>query len=138
VTGGRIMRRWWRISLVAGILATLGGVSFAATPIAVTATPVSVRHGQTVRISGAGWAVIEFCKPRVTLTLRRAAPLAPLAIATVPLRTGTANAGTFSTAWTVPASVHAGARTIIATQRCESGKDGSLRLVRRTTSVHVR
>jgi len=132
------MRRWWRISLVAAGLAMLGGVAFAATPITVTATPAAVRHGQTVKISGAGWGVIEFCKPRVTLTLRRAAPLAPLAIATVPLRTGATSAGTFSTAWTVPASVHTGARTIVATQRCESGKDGSLRLVRRTASVRVR
>ena len=104
----------------------------------MTASPAAVSHGQTVTIKGAGWGVIEFCKPRVTLTLRRAAPLSPLSIATVALRTRAANAGTFSTTWTVPASVHAGARTIVATQRCESGKNGAVRLVRRTTTVRVR
>jgi hypothetical protein len=113
-------------------------ITDAAAPIRVTASPPAVSRGARVSIRGSGWAVIEFCKPRVTLTLRRSAPLAPLAIATVNLRTGPTTSGTFAASWMVPRTVHTGLRTIVATQRCESGKNGSVNLVTRTTSLRVR
>ncbi|HXR14192.1 MAG TPA: hypothetical protein VN740_05975 [Solirubrobacteraceae bacterium] len=117
--------------LVAGALAS-------SSPISVTASPSTASRGQTVTVSGGGWGVIEFCRPRVSLALVRSAPLRALPIATVNLRTGPKNSGTFSTAWTVPRSVHSGLRTIAATQRCESGKNGSPLLITRTTAIRVR
>ena len=114
-------------------------VAAASTPITVTASPQSVARGQQVTLRGAGWGVIEFCKAQVTLTLRRAAPLADLPIATVKLRTHpTAASGTFSMSWTVPRSVHPGLRTITATQHCESGKNGASKPIVRTTALRVR
>jgi len=94
----------------------LASLAYAATPIKVTAAPSTVSPGQRVTLRGSGWGVIEFCTPRVTLTLTRPTPLKPLPIATVKLRTGANDSGTFSTSWTVPASVHSGTRTIVATQ----------------------
>ena len=134
------MRRSAQLAVFAALAAGATGaqLSDAAAPIRVTATPPAVARGGRVTIRGSGWGVIEFCKPRVTLTLRRAAPLAPLAIATVPLRTAAATSGTFATTWTVPLAVHSGLRTIVATQRCESGKNGAVNLVTRTTPLRVR
>jgi hypothetical protein len=125
------MSRTWKLRLAsaAALSALFAGVAAAATPIS---------RGQTVRISGSGWAVIEFCTPRVSIALARSAPLRPLAIATVDLRTGPTDSGTFATTWRVPASVHGGLRTIVATQRCESGKNGAVHFVSRTTAVRVR
>ena len=126
------------MGLAAMSCALTASVAVAATPIAIAVSPRTVAHGQTLKISGSGWAVIEFCKPRVTLTLERSAPVQPLGIATVALRTGATDTGTFSTTWTVPASVRGGLRTIVATQRCESGKNGSIHLVTRSTTVRVK
>ena len=113
-------------------------VAQAATPIRVTASPQTVSHGQKVSLRGSGWGVIEFCRPRVTLMLARPAPSGALPIATVNLLTGPTTSGSFSTSWTVPATVRSGLRTIIATQRCESGKNGSVRLITRTTTIRVK
>ena len=107
-------------------------------PVTVHASPASVARGRMLRLSGSGWAVIEFCRPAVSLALVRHAPLANLPIATVKLRTAPTDSGTFSTRWVVPNSVHRGPRTIVATQHCESGRDGSTVLVTRTTTIRVR
>jgi hypothetical protein len=120
------------------LLLAAAAVAHGATPISVTATPKAISRGQTLTLGGSGWGVIEYCKPRVTLTLKRAAPLHDLAIATVNLRTDPLRRGTFSASWVVPASVHSGRRTIVATQRCESGKNGRTILVTRSTSLRVR
>ena len=109
----------------------------AATPTVVTATPGSVARGQVVTVRGAGWGVIEFCRPRVTLTLQRSLPLKALVIGRANLRTGPTTSGTFTTTWTVPRSIHRGLRTIVVTQRCESGKNGALVLITRTAAVSV-
>jgi len=112
-------------------------VAAGAAPIRVDATPRSVAHGQRLVLRGSGWGVIEYCKPRVTLALRRAAPLRDLPIATANLRTDPLQSGTFRTSWIVPATVHPGVRIIVATQHCESGKDGRAVLVTRSTRVRV-
>jgi len=122
-------------SLVVLLAAT--AVALGAAPIRVNATPSTVARGQKLTLGGSGWGVIEYCKPRVTLTLRRAAPLPDLPIATAKLRTDPLHSGTFSASWLVPATVHPGVRTIVATQRCESGKNGGAVLVRRSTRVRV-
>lgn len=134
------MRRCSALAMFAALATGAAGaqLSDAAAPIRVTASPPAVSRGARVTIRGSGWGVIEFCKPRVTLTLRRSVPLAPLAIATVPLRTAAATSGTFATTWKVPLTVHSGLRTIVATQRCESGKNGAVNLITRTTSLRVK
>jgi hypothetical protein len=134
------MRKCSQLAVFVVLAAGAAGaaLSDAAAPIRVTASPPAAARGARVTIRGSGWGVIEFCKPRVTLTLRRSAPLAPLAIATVPLRTAAATSGTFATTWTVPLTVHSGLRTIVATQRCESGKNGAVNLITRTTSLRVK
>jgi hypothetical protein len=116
----------------------LGAVAQAATPITVTASPKTVSRGQRVTFGGSGWGVIEFCKPRVTLTLQRSLPLTALVISNVNLRTGPKTSGTFTTSWIVPRTVHSGVRTIVATQHCESGRNGAAVLITRSTTVRVR
>jgi hypothetical protein len=133
-----LTRRLSRAALLVASWLLLAAVAQAATPISVTASPKTVSRGQRVTLRGSGWGVIEFCKARVTLTLKRSLPFGPLPIATVNLRTAPKTSGTFSTSWVVPTSVHSGLRTIVATQRCESGKNGSLVLITRSTTVRVR
>ena len=134
-----LKRSLWFGGPVAALSLCLVAVALAsATPISVTASPRTASRGQTVTLRGAGWGVIEYCRPRVSLALARSAPLRALPIATVNLRTGPKNSGTFSTTWTIPRSVHSGLRRIVATQRCESGKNGSLLLISRATAIRVR
>ena len=128
--------RWAAASVVACLV--FASFAYAATPIKVTVSPHTASHGQRVTLRGSGWGVIEFCTSRVTLTLKRAAPLKPLPVATVKLRTGATNSGTFSTTWALPASVHTGTRLIVATQTCESGKNGSPHPIIRTTTIRVK
>ena len=135
---GRSTRRLTgAVPLVASCL-LLAAVARAATPISVTASPKTVSRGQRVTFGGSGWGVIEFCKPQVSLSLRRSPPLGPLAIANVKLRTAPKTSGTFGTSWTVPRTVHSGLRTIFATQHCESGKNGATVLITRSTTIRVR
>jgi len=123
--------------LALGSAALLAAGACAATPITVSAAPSSVAPGQRVTLRGAGWGVIEFCTPRVTLALARSVPLPALHIRTVALRTRGAASGTFSTSWRVPSTVHGGVRRVVATQHCESGKNGAPRLIVRSTTVRV-
>lgn len=135
---GRFTRRLTRVAPLVGSCLLLGAVAQASTPISVTASPKTVSRGQRVTFAGSGWGVIEFCKPQVTLTLRRSPPLSPLVIANVNLRTAPKTSGTFGTSWTVPRTVHSGLRTIVATQHCESGKNGATVLITRSTRMRVR
>ena len=133
------IRLLWSAAAVAALsLCLVAGALAAARQISVAASPSAASRGQTVTLRGAGWGVIEFCRPRVSLALVRSAPLGALAIATVGLRTDPKRSGTFATTWTIPRSVHSGLRTIVATQRCESGRDGSPVLITRATTVRVR
>ena len=135
---GRSTRRPARAAPLVASCLLLGAVAQAATPISVTASPKTVSGGQTVTLRGSGWGVIEFCKPHVTLSLRRSPPLTALVIANVSLRTAPKTSGTFGASWTVPRTVHSGLRTIIATQHCESGKNGATVLITRSTTIRVR
>lgn len=132
------MRRPSRATeVIAALLLVPAVVAGAAAGPSLTVSPQTARRGQAVMLRGSGWYVIEFCAPRVTLTLRRSPPLAPLLIARAPLRTGVRASGTFSTSWTVPRSVHSGRRTILATQRCKSGRTGTTLLVSRSSTLRV-
>jgi len=113
-------------------------VAQASAAIRVVVSPTTASRGQTVTLRGAGWGVIEYCRPSVTLTLERPLPLKPLLIATVKLGTAPTTSGTFATRWKVPLSVQSGLRTLVATQRCESGKNGAPVLITRSTALRIR
>ena len=101
-------------------------------------SPTTVSRGQKVTLAGSGWTLTEYCRPTVTLTLKRALPLKPLPIATVKLGVGVTMAGTFRVTWTVPRSVHSGIRKLVATRRCQSGKNGGTILITRVAALTVR
>ncbi len=114
----------------AALAATAADASAATT---IRATPNPVRANALVTLRGRGWPVIEFCQRRVTLTLRSAQN--SVAIGTV----GVGPGGGFRRVWR-PSSRHAGAGawTVVATMRCESGDDGSLVPVVRRVALRIR
>jgi hypothetical protein len=123
-----------RIGLVLGGLLAIGGAqsAAAATTPTISASPNPVERGQVLTIRGSNWVQSEFCRPRVTLTLGRRRVL----IGRAQLRPE--NEGRFRLRWLVPARTVLGSRTIYAAQRCESGRDASVSVLRATTHVRVR
>jgi hypothetical protein len=111
-----------------GVPATAG----AAAGPALRVAPKTVAFGHTVHISGRHWPVIEFCRPRVHLSLRSAQNVVP--IATVRIR----SSGRWRTTW-VPRRARVGAGTwrLVARQSCESGEDGSPNPVRRRVTITI-
>ena len=91
-------------------------------------TPRAASAGSAVVIRGRHWPVIEFCRPRVTVTIdhRLIGRIRPRP-----------EDGSFALRWTVPSTVPAGRHTIRATQRCESGRNGHAVFVTRATSLRV-
>ena len=75
---------------------------------------------------GVGWAQIEFCRPRVILAVDDV----------VFARALVDDHGRFAVRWRIPDFAR-GAHRIFATQRCESGKDGSPRPVTRHVDLRV-
>jgi hypothetical protein len=119
------------VTMVAGL--TPAAASGAANRARVSATPSTVRFGHVQTVSGHQWAVNEFCRRTVRLTLRSAAGSVPLGTARV------RDNGTFTRHWTPRrATVRAGTWKVEASLRCESGKDGSAIFLRRTVSVKIR
>jgi hypothetical protein len=112
---------------IAALLALLlvCGPAAAATP-RVTLSPASAAKGKRIVVRGAGWAQIEFCKPRVILAVDDV-------VFARALLDGT---GRFAVRWRVPGFAH-GTHRVFATQRCESGKDGSPRPVTRHADLRV-
>ena len=101
------------------------GAAAAATP-RVTLTPATGAAGKRIVVRGSGWAQIEFCKPRVILAVddvvfARALP---------------DGHGRFAVRWRIPDFAR-GTHRVFATQRCESGKNGSPRPVTRHADLHV-
>ena len=98
----------------------------------ISATPRTVHFGQQQVVSGHQWAVIEFCRRTVRVELVSAQNRVNLGTARI-----RAN-GTFTRRWTPRrAAVGAGRWHVRATQRCESGKDGSAIYVRRATPIRI-
>ena len=85
--------------------------------------------GDRVVIRGSGFGVTEFCRPRATLRVLGVV----IARAVV-----NPNNGNFATRWVIPEAIGPGVRRITVRQNCESGKDGSLVLVRGTGWVFIR
>jgi hypothetical protein len=132
-------RRVRRVAALGLAVATaVAGLTPAAAPGAggnprVSATPSSVRFGHVQTVSGHQWPVIEFCRRTVRLTLRSAQNAVDLGTARV------RDNGTFTRRWTPRRSqVGAGAWKVVVRLRCESGKDGSTRFVRRSVPVTIR
>jgi hypothetical protein len=112
---------------IAGLIASLlvASSAAAATP-RVTLTPASGAKGKRIVVRGTGWAQIEFCKPRVILAVDDV----------VFARALLDGKGRFAVRWRIPDFAH-GTHRVYATQRCESGKDGSPRPVTRHVDLHV-
>jgi hypothetical protein len=116
-------RRIATIALASTLLATAAAAG--ATP-RVTLTPVAGKAGTRVVVRGTGWAQIEFCKPRVILAVDDV----------VFARAVLDDHGRFAVRWRIPGFAR-GTHRIYATQRCESGKDGSPRPVTRHVDLRV-
>jgi hypothetical protein len=126
------MRRSSVLALAAtAAVATIPAVAQAASP-SLSVTPSHVAFGKPVTISGKHWAVIEFCRP--TLRIQLVGPQNMLPVGTVHLK----DDGTFKKTWTPRKNqVGAGSWKIRVTQHCESGEDGSTKLVRRSAPLHI-
>jgi hypothetical protein len=103
----------------------IAGTAAAAAP-RVTLTPSAGAAGKRIVVRGSGWAQIEFCKPRVILAID------DVVIARALLD----GHGRFAVRWRVPDFAR-GTHRMFATQRCESGKDGSPRPVTRHADLRV-
>jgi hypothetical protein len=115
-----------RIPFVAAVtLALFAGTAGAATP-RVTLTPPAGASGTRIVVRGSGWAQIEFCKPRVILAVDDV----------VFARALLDGHGRFAVRWRIPDFAR-GKHRVFATQRCESGKDGSPLPVTRHVDLRV-
>jgi hypothetical protein len=119
----RMHRRITAIALASALLAA--GTAAAATP-RVTLTPAAGKAGARIVVRGIGWAQIEFCKPRVILAVNDV----------VFGRAVLDGHGRFAVRWRIPDFAH-GKHRIYATQRCESGEDGSPLPVTRHVDLRV-
>jgi hypothetical protein len=109
---------------IAGCL-LCAGTAGAAAP-RVTLTPASGAAGKRIVLRGSGWAQIEFCKPRVILAIDDV----------VVARALLDGHGRFAVRWRIPDFAR-GKHRVFATQRCESGEDGSPRPVTRHADLRV-
>src|SRR3954449_2235771 len=124
-----------KIALASGIaaLALATTASQAASGPTISASPNPIGFGQTQTIRGKHWPVIEFCKRRVRLTLKSTQNQFFVGHATI--NTG----GSFVRRWVPKRSkVGAGRWKLVARLRCESGKDGSTRFVKRSVQIRIR
>ena len=92
----------------------------------MTLTPAAGAKGTRIVVRGTGWAQIEFCRPRVILAVDDV----------VFARAVLDGHGRFAVRWRIPGLAR-GTHRIYATQRCESGKDGSPRTVTRHADLRV-
>src|SRR3954453_15503301 len=124
-----------KIALASGVaaLALATTASEAGSGPAISASPNPISFGKTQTIKGKHWPVIEFCKRRVRLTLQSAQNQFFVGHATIN------DKGSFVRRWVPKRSkVGAGRWKLVARLRCESGKDGSTRFVRRSVQVRIR
>ena len=111
--------------LVLGYALLSAGSAVAASP-RVTLAPASGAKGTRVVVRGSGWAQIEFCRPRVLLAVDDV----------VFARARLDGHGRFALRWRIPDFAH-GTHRVFATQRCESGKNGSPRPLTRHVDLRV-
>jgi hypothetical protein len=106
------------LSLIACLLVAASAA--AAKQTTLTVTPKVADFGDKVSLKGTGWQRIEFCKPRVRLSLRTAQNRYRIGIAKVRRN------GRFSFNWTPRSSkVGSGRWKLFAVQPCENGSNGA-------------
>jgi hypothetical protein len=115
-----------RLALLVLAVALLAAATASAASPRVTLTPAAGAKGKRVVVRGTGWAQIEFCKPRVILAVDDV----------VFARAVLDGTGRFAVRWRIPGFAK-GIHRVYATQRCESGKDGSPRPVTRHADLRV-
>jgi hypothetical protein len=117
------------VTAVLGALAAGLAPAAASAATSVRVTPATgATAGDRVVIRGSDWGTTEFCRPRATLRV----------LGVVIGRAVVDDRGTFRFRWVVPEAVGTGVRRISIRQNCESGKDGSLVLVRGTGWIAIR
>jgi hypothetical protein len=116
--------------VVVGIAAAAPGTAAAAQRI--TASPKTVDRAAVQTVRGSGWPVIEFCSRTIRVSVKSAQNSAPIAQRHIGAD------GRFTFRW-IPKNKNVGRGdwTLVARMRCESGKDGSTRFVRATTSITI-
>jgi hypothetical protein len=123
------MARTIVLAAVLGALAAGLAPAAAAAATVVTVTPATgATAGDRVVIRGSAFGTTEFCRHRATLRV----------LGVVIGRAVVDDNGRFRFRWVVPEAVGSGVRRISVRQNCESGKDGSLVLVRGTGWIAIR
>jgi hypothetical protein len=127
------MRRIAPVFAATALALVVATAAPAAARTSVSASPNPVNFSQTQTITGKGWPVIEFCKKRVLLRLRRSGTNFTVGHALIN------DNGRFVRRWMPRRSKVGGGRwRLEARLRCESGKDGSTVFVRRSVQIRIR
>ena len=99
----------------------------------ISVAPATVRFGHEQTVKGKDWPVIEFCQRKVRLQLESDQNVFKIGSANV--RTN----GRFTRRWTPRrAKVGAGRWRLVVRMRCESGRDGSPIIVKRSRAIRIR
>jgi hypothetical protein len=118
------------VALLASVVAPS---ALAASGPKLTASPNPVKFGHQLTITGKHWPVIEFCTPRVRLSLRSAQNRVFIG------RENIRPSGRFRRHFTpLRSKIGAGSWKLVAIQHCESGSDGSPNPVRRSLTLRIR
>jgi hypothetical protein len=115
-----------RLALLVLAASALASAPASAESPRVTITPAAGAKGKRIVVRGTGWAQIEFCKPRVVLAVDDV----------VFARALLDGSGRFAVRWRIPGLAR-GTHRVYATQRCESGEDGSPLPVTRHADLRV-
>ena len=121
-----------RIAILSVLALTIALPASAAAAQHITASPKTVKRTAIQTVRGSGWPVIEFCSRTIRVSVKSAQNSAPIAQRHIGAD------GRFPFRW-IPKNKNVGRGdwTMVARMRCESGKDGSTRFVRATTSITV-
>jgi hypothetical protein len=123
-------------ALTAAVIASLTTAAGIATAApgdpAVSADPVRVHSNAAQIVRGRNWPVIEFCSRTIRVSVRSAQNSVPIAQRHV------SDSGRFRFRW-VPQNknVGPGRWRLVARMRCESGKDGSINIVKASRLIRV-
>lgn len=129
--GGRMLAGMRGVAALAAVVGLAAAAPASAAP-RVTVDPPAASLGERVTIAGRGWPVFENCSRIVRLRLESDQNALPIDRVRVTTR------GRFRVRWTPRASeVGPGAWRVVARMRCESGKDGSPFIVRRSAGLHL-
>lgn len=123
-------------ALTAAVIAALATTAAIATAAPgdpkITADPVRVHSNAVQTVRGRNWPVIEFCSRTVRVSVQSAQNSAPIAQRHV------SDTGRFRFRWSPQnKNIGPGRWRLVARMRCESGKDGSINIVKASTLIRV-